>query len=137
MSIDKAAILAAAKKPPKMEEVDIPDLGTVFVKVMSSRERDKWEEFNSKNGVFKSFRPRLMIATVCNADGSPMFTDAELPELGELPSTVVDPIWEVAKRINGLTPDDVKALEKNSGKTDGDSGPSVFLDGSERPGKSS
>ena len=137
MALDKAALLAASKKPPKMEEVDVPELGgTVFVKVMSGRERDRWEEIQNKSK-FTQFRARIALATLCNADGSPMFVEADLPDIGELPATALDLIFDVARRINGLTPEDVEAVRKNSQKTDGDSKPSVFLDGSARLAESS
>lgn len=134
MPLSKDEIRARFKaRPLAKEEVSIPELeGSVWVRVMTGTERDKFEA-RQRVVQLADFRARFAQATVCNEDGSLMFSEAEIPEIGAWPSTALDAIFEVAKRLNGLTADDVKELSKKSAKTDGSVTPSVFLDGTPRP----
>lgn len=99
---------------PTVEEIQVPALGgAVYVRAFSAGARDVFEVEHAKAGT-KDFRARLAVATVCDVDGAPLFTSADVPALSALPASVVDPIVLAASRLNRLTDEDVDALQKNS-----------------------
>lgn len=95
------------------EEVAIPEMGgSVFVRTMTAGERDRYEleHFRNKD---RDVRARLAAYTVCDADGKLLFTPTDIPALSAGSAAVLSRIFNVAVRLNHLTPDDVAELEKN------------------------
>jgi hypothetical protein len=110
--LTKDDILKADDLP--REEVACPEWGgSVFVRVMSGTERDRFEGAYSRDA-YNDTRARLAALTVCDAEGRPLFSEADIPSLGRKSSAVLDRIFDVAKRLNALSGDDVDRLEKNS-----------------------
>jgi hypothetical protein len=93
---------------------------------MSGTERDAFESetytLNGKNVQINraNFRARLLVRCIADADGNRLFADRDAAALGECPSDLLDRVFAVAQRANGMTPADVESLTKNS-----DSAPSV------------
>lgn len=128
MSMTRDAFLGLPKRPP--ERVDLPELGDgmcVYVRRMTSRERDDFEtaimerrgkvrELNHKN-----LRARLVALCTVDEHGNRLFTDADAEALGDKEASIIDPIFAAAQRINALSQRDVEELEKNSEKTRGES----------------
>src|ERR1044072_1746226 len=110
-----------AYKGKAPEPVEIPEWGgTVYVRVMTGAERAAFAaETYQHNGRSmklnrKNFRARLLVRTLCNSAGVPLYSAAEAAELGEQPSDILDRLSVVASRINGMTAKDVEDLVKNS-----------------------
>lgn len=100
--------------PPKLDSVDVPQLGgQVMLRELTAGERDAFEAAHVKNKE-RDFRARIVAATVCDADGARIFSAGDVPALSNLPATTLDPVFKAAVKINGLSDDDVKELEKNS-----------------------
>lgn len=107
--LDRETILALNDTP--LEEVEIAEWGgSVWVKKLSGTERDAWEIGNSRDN-HQHLRARLAILCVCDESGKPMFKMTDLHALGTKSATAFDKIWEVASRVNKLTPEEVKVLE--------------------------
>lgn len=106
----------------RIETLTHPVTGaTVYVRSMTSDERDEWEagqyQLNGANIVAnrKQVRARLILRCLCDADGKRVFGDNDLSMIGGLDARLTDPLYEAAYKINRLSKADVEELEKNSG----------------------
>src|SRR5204862_7582190 len=105
-------ILAAKEHFPR-EEIDLPELaGSVFVRSMSAGQRDRLE-----NAFLKSpgqhVRARVAAYCLCDEKGDPLFSEADLPALSDLPASVLDRVYEAGLRLSRLLGRDREELEKN------------------------
>lgn len=116
MSLTRDAFFA--KPTLAREEVKVPALGgTVFVRVMTAGERDRYDvatDEASRADVQGSFRARVTAFTACDENGKLLFTEDDIPGLAELPCSSFDPIVMAAMRLNRMTAEEVEGLEKNS-----------------------
>ena len=99
-------------KFPEHEDITVPILGSVKVKVLTSGEKDKWDVEIEKDRV--GFRARLVQATVIDERGILVFAEEDVPKLMQMPVYVIEPLVDAALRINRLSKADREALEKNS-----------------------
>lgn len=109
-------ILAASDLPT--EEVQAPEWGgSVFVRTMSGTERDAFEQsvIDGKANAtsLDNVRARLAVKVICDAAGTRLFTDADADALGAKSGKVLDRVFEVAQRLNGIGADAVKSAEGN------------------------
>lgn len=107
-------------------KVDVPEWGGyVWVHVMSGTERDAWEVTIIKEGkeAQKNMRAKLLVLTVRDDDGQPLFTAEDIPALGKKHYLVLDKVLDESKRINRLTDKSMEELEGNSApsRSDGQS----------------
>jgi hypothetical protein len=119
MSINKQAILDA--QDLKTEPVDVPEWGgTVYVRTMTGAERDLFESTlmkgEGKNRKVDSANIRARLSCLCLVDesGERLFSDDEAERLGKKSADVLDRVFSVAQRLNGLSEKDVEELAKNS-----------------------
>lgn len=114
----------AANDSPR-EEVDCPEWGgTVFVRTLSAAERDRWEircEDLKTKGLLSNVRASLLVLTLCDADGKLLFTENDAVELGKKSAAVVDRLFDVARRLNGIGQEQVEAAKKNCSEANGES----------------
>lgn len=102
-----------ATRTARIEPVEIPEWGeTVYVRVMSGRERDNYEREQwelSKNGAeFDNFRCRLLVKCLCDPTGKRLFEDADAEALGQQPADIIRRLFDRAAQINGLADTDTK-----------------------------
>lgn len=114
MSLSKAAILAADDK--KMVDHDVPEWGgKVKLRVMTGTERDRFEsEFVGGNKSVEMVRAKLVAKCLCDDDGNRLFTEQEIPELGEKSAAVLDRLFSECMKLNRFSKGDVEDLAKNS-----------------------
>ena len=102
------------------EKVEVPEWGGfVYVRVMTGRERDSFEQglLLGKGKVnLENVRARLCALTVVDETGARLFKDKDVTELGNKSAAALDRVYEVAQRLNRISGEDVEELEKNSGK---------------------
>lgn len=112
--LNKAAILAANDK--KMVEIEVSEWGgTVKVRVMSGTERDRFEaEFVGGNKSVDMVRAKLVAKCLCDEEGNRLFTEQEIPALGEKSASVLDKLFTACMKLNRFTKDDVEDLAGNS-----------------------
>jgi hypothetical protein len=103
------------------EEVFSPGLGgSLRVRGMTARERDQFESsrVTRKNGKVQiesdNTRAKMVAICVVDPEGGRLFSDEDVPALGNLPADVLDPIFEVAARLSGMRPEDLEDARKNS-----------------------
>lgn len=110
-------------------QVDVPEWGGyVWVHVMSGSDRDRWETEiikSSKDGkdATENTRAKLIVLTVRDENGVPLFTSADVEALGRKHYAVLDRVLEESRRLNRLTTKSMEQLEGNSepGRSEGQS----------------
>lgn len=122
-----------------IERVDCPEWGGhLFVRTISGAERDDFEmsiyDANERRKRQKgtgssdrrvrqgNLRAMLVARCACNAEGTRIFKDSEVARLGEKSALVLDRLYDVAARLNGLTQaDEDRLVEDFDGDPDGPS----------------
>lgn len=104
--------------------VHVPEWrGYVYVRTMTGRERDEFEAtmFENRGGTMisnlRNLRARLLVRTIVDDHGKPIFNRSDIAELGEKSAAALNRVYSVAQRINGLSQQDVDELVKNSEAT--------------------
>jgi cytochrome c553 len=108
-----------APQPLERRAIVVPGLGHCFVRAMSAGERDEFEVAHSKSKN-KDFRARLVACTVCDDDGSLVFSTADIPALSALPAATLQPLVVMAVEVNRLSEADVADLEAAGKNSSGD-----------------
>jgi len=95
--------------------VDVPELGAVTVRELNTAQRGQLEANmqSDENATLASIRPWVVSMSVMNGEGL-MFTAADIPTIGELPSSVTSPIFDRVIELSGYSAADRADLEKNS-----------------------
>ena len=114
MALSKADIVSAQDK--KMIDIDIPEWGGVAkLRVMTGTERDRFEsEFVNGNKTVDMVRAKMVAKCLCDEQGNRLFTEQEIPQLGEKSAAVLDRLFAECMRLNRFTKDDVETLAGNS-----------------------
>lgn len=118
--LDREQLLAGIQRlPPPREEVDVPGVGVVLVRGLTLRERDGYEAAmllqRGKNVKLnqENIRAKLLVMCVINAAGEQVFKEDDATALGGLPALVLEPVFQVAQRLSGLSSEDVEELAGN------------------------
>lgn len=114
--LDRQSILTADDLGREL--VTIPEWGgDVYVSEMTAAERDAFEAEwlkNKEDGTETiNLRARLVARVLCSDSGERIFTDSDADALGRKSAAVVDRLFAVAQRLNGMSAADVEQLEKN------------------------
>lgn len=128
--LDRAAFLEGAATRPPRERVEIPELaGAVWVRGLTSSERDQFEGSNVRTDIIKGkviprvhherMRARLLQQCLEDEDGNRLFEEADVAKLGKLRADVADRLFEVARRLSGITEADIEELKGNSSGENG------------------
>lgn len=119
--LNKEAILAIADTV--IEKVSCPEWGgDIYAKSISGRDRDAWEFFLSGERKKaqdekryynpKHFRASCLVLSLCDASGKLLFSQEDIEALSGKSSKVLDRLFDVVSRINGLG-QDVEEAAKN------------------------
>lgn len=109
MSI-KNNILSLAKKL-KPQEMNITDVGTVYIKQMTAGEREALEEVLGKQKDKHTIRATVFAHSVCDENGELLFGADEIETINTLPSKLVMQVFTTSNQINGF--DNEENIEKN------------------------
>ncbi len=113
----------------QIELVLVPEwAGAIYVKTLTGQERDKWEASCTRSGNrvdIRGLMVRLIIAAACDAEGNKLFDNSAELWLNKKSAKAIARIYDVAKRLSGLTTQDEEELVGNSeSDQSGDSGSS-------------
>lgn len=118
-ALTAADILSA--KDLEREKVEVPEWGGfVFISAMSGTARDAFEAscMTIKDGKgeqnLENIRAKMVAATAADEAGDLLFSTAQVEELGKKSGAVLDRLFAVAQRVNGITDAEVDELAKNS-----------------------
>jgi hypothetical protein len=120
---NRSAIMAIQDLPT--EDVRIPEWETgseqVWIRVrgLTGKERDKYElsitvgkgqnkEINARNA-----RAKLVVMCVVDEKGERLFSDDDVSWLGDKSAQALERIFDVARRLSGLSDTDVKELTED------------------------
>jgi hypothetical protein len=109
-------ILGSQRKPDRA--VEVPEWGvTVYVKTMSSRDRDSFEQENAdardKGLSLPNFRARFLVRVLVDEKGVRIFGDADADALGEKDGTVLGRLFDATVEHNALDNASVEKMAKN------------------------
>lgn len=123
--LDAASILTADDLT--IERVHVPEWGgDVFVRAMGGAARDAWEaeqyqlgagddeDEGKAVGFLRNLRARLLVRCICDEDGELVFSEGQAEELGRKSAAAISRLFEVARRLNGITKEDEAELAGNS-----------------------
>jgi len=113
MALDlRSRILAA--DDIKIEKVAIPEWGgDYYIKIISGTDRDAFEDSYAEQKM-KAFRVRFLVLCLCDEKGERLFTETEIPQLGEKSAAVLDRLFAECMKLNRFSKEDVDDLAKNS-----------------------
>lgn len=116
MLLTREQILAATDSV--IETVSVPEWGgSVGVKTLTGAEKDSWEEGRQKkDGSFNlnNVRASLVAVAACDADGNKLFSLQDVVDLGNKSARALDRVFQAAKKLNGVTDEDLDELEGES-----------------------
>lgn len=103
------------------EKVEVPEWGGfVFISAMTGTARDAFEascmSFKDGKGEqnMENIRAKMVAACATDESGSLLFKPSQVIELGKKSAKVLDQLFAVAQRVNGMSDGDVDELAKNS-----------------------
>lgn len=89
----------------KTKDVDVPEWGgTVRIRTMTGADRMRFQRLSAKqkgkspDNLFEA----LLIATVIDDNGDPLFTPADIVKLSEKSNVAIQRVFEAAAKLNGL-----------------------------------
>lgn len=104
----------------RTETVFVPEWGgAVKIRAMTGKERDAWEtalfQIDGKDVKMnkENLRAKLVALTVVDEAGQRLFTEADVEALGSKSASALDRVYQASQKLSGLTPDDIKEMEKN------------------------
>jgi hypothetical protein len=110
--LTRDAILGADDLPK--EKVEVPEWGgDVYVRTLTGTERDSFEKQWAGGKVPEHVRAGLVVKTLVDESGKRIFEDGDVAKLGSKSAMVLDRLFAIAQRLNGLSQKDVEELEKN------------------------
>lgn len=112
------------------ETVEVPEWGgSVLVRGMTGRQRDRFEEsmVQEKKGKRKlnmqDFRARGCAECIIDEKGERVFSEQDVQLLAQKSAAALERVYAVVARLSGLRPEDEEELLGNSGNGEsGDSG---------------
>lgn len=105
------------------EDVPVPELGNgkvIPIWGMTPRERTIWEDKQSSLSKTmrakhkREIRERILVECCRADDGTQLFTQTQIEQLGQRRADVVERLVNVALRLSGFTNTDLETLAKNS-----------------------
>lgn len=118
--LTRSDILEADDK--RYDEVECPEWGgTVRLASISGRQRDAYEgSLIETNGAdrkmnFVNARAKLIILTAVDEGGAKLFTADDLRSLGAKNAAPLDRLFDAAKKLIGMSDNDVKRLTEDFG----------------------
>jgi hypothetical protein len=101
----------------KVEKVDVPEWGDfVYVRTISSRAQDEWIE-SVRGKLDTNATAKYLTMCICDEAGKLLFSPNDAEALGSRAARANNALFKVASRLNGLSSEDAKELEKNLSKT--------------------
>ena len=114
--LDRASILGADDLTPTLKLVMVPEWGgRLYIRTMTGKERERFEEAISSGTAKGKIRPLLASICICDEKGRSLFSAADVDALGEKSVKALNRVYEAAMSLNALGKEEVAALEKNSG----------------------
>jgi hypothetical protein len=133
--LGKRELFALPRPAPEPVELE---QGVVYVRAISSAEREAWENASYTRQGDKvvpacDVRARLVALCACDENGVRVFTDDDAGQIGLQPAAPVQRIFEAAQRLNRIGQAEEERAVKNSATTPASASSSSSPDTSESP----
>lgn len=96
-----------------VKSVEIPELGEVYIKVMTAAEREGLERQMQKEVENNGIRSVVFIYTVCDENGVLEFNDDDLEMVKAFPAAIVSKVYDFSSDLNALQPEAKEEAAKN------------------------
>ena len=114
------------------ETVEVPEWGgSVLVRGLTGAQRDRFEAgmVEMRKGKLapklSNVRAQLVALSLVDEQGQRMFSQDDVEMLGNKSCAALQRIWDVARRLSGLSDEDVEELTKNSESDQSDDSGSI------------
>lgn len=131
MTLSREEILATSIPE---EVVDVREWGgKVTLRGLTAAERDDYEQDMVETGPdgtvrtkrkLSNVRASLVVRCLVNDEGARVFSDADVELLGAKDAAVIDHLWDVARRLCGMSTEDEEKLAEGFGKAQDGTGSS-------------
>lgn len=110
------------KDDREYKDVEVPEWGgSVRLRAMSSKARDAYEariymsrQKDGDEGAMDNVRASLVAQCMCDEEGNNLkLGKKQVEALGGQSAAVVNRLFDVARKLNGISDSDVEELEKN------------------------
>lgn len=109
----------------KKQLVEVPEWGgSLWVQEMTGESRAEYDVWLSSRPGIGGLRFRIVIATVVDESGKPLFTDLDIPDLMTKSAAAIERLAEVGAALSGLGPKRLEEKVKNSEAEPSDVSPS-------------
>jgi len=101
----------------RVEPVPVPEWNTtLYVRSITAKEQDAWsaETVKQKQENRANFQASFLVLCMCDESGALLFSRKDADALGNKSAGALNRLFNVASRLNGLSSEDVRELEKNS-----------------------
>lgn len=116
--LSKDQILGTSDR--EFKEVEVPQWGgSVRIGTMTAAERDAFEtsmipeKGKKQSDKMANFRARFVARCIVDSEGQPVFTAADVAQLGGKSANVLSFLFDECRKLNGMTDKDVEELEGN------------------------
>lgn len=109
--LDRDRILSAPDTTQPVP-VEVPEWGgVVYIREITAAERDAWEMrfIGGGPGRTQNIRAGLLVYALCDREGKRLFADEDIGRLGRKSAKVLDRLFDIARRVNGLMVEDLEA----------------------------
>lgn len=129
MALTRDQILQAARNAKiQRDKLHIPELGgDIYVRGMSGKERDEFEEQNKfrkgrKAGQVdgRNFRAKLAVRVIVTEDGERILNDDDATIFGQMPAGVLERIISRCTELSGMTDEEVDDAKNGSASAGSD-----------------
>ena len=96
-----------------VKSVEIPELGEVYIKVMTAAEREGLEHQMQKEIENNGIRATIFIYSVCDENGVLEFNDEDLEMVKAFPAAIVSKVYDFSSDLNALKPEAKEEAAKN------------------------
>jgi hypothetical protein len=104
--VDRNTFLAKAKL--KVKDVEIPDMGTVKLRELSAAQVSHYAKQHKAGAEEIDLLTSLVIGSVIDDSGHPLFQDADAPHIREMPLHVLKAVADNAVELAGIADDSKK-----------------------------
>lgn len=116
MLLSREQIIGAEDRPT--QDVEVPEWGgTVRVRALSGTERDAYEAGivqirgdGSRSFSLANARARLAALSIVDEANERMFSEADVAVLGAKSAAALERVFDVARKLSGLTEEDIEEL---------------------------
>jgi hypothetical protein len=117
-----------ALRPP-MEAIELEGHGKVWIRGLQADERDEYEQSLIERGPDgrsrvkrhqRNVRASLVVRCLVNEQGERMFQDNEVEALGKVDASIIDKLWDKARKLSGMDTEAIQALAEGFGSAQPD-----------------